>query len=184
MSAMSDPMGGMDEQLQRLVERAGSKLEPEEFLRKVGRLIQESGELLTPEVAALAVLDELDLAPAAPLVAPAYAKILAPEDLEPGLDGVIVEGTLLGLEPTRTFTKKDGSVGFVTNARIEGDHGVYNVTLWDEHIQGLVGIEPGTQVLLSGLYTKERQGEVEVHTGRDASVGLPNENGNREDGSN
>lgn len=162
--------GEMSEELEAAIERASESVGEREFLEKVGELVRESGQLLTPETAALTVLDELDLAPEAHLVAPEYAKVLAPEDLEPGLDGVIVEGELIGMEPTRTFTKKDGSTGFVTDARIRGEDGIYEVTLWDEHIQELVGQEPGTRVRMDGLYTKERNGEVEVHTGRDAKV--------------
>ncbi len=162
--------GSFSEEMASLVERARVEMDEREFLERVGELVQASGDLLDPEVAALTVLDEHGLAPEAHLVAPDYAKILAPEALEPGLDGVIVEGTLLGMEPTRTFRKKDGSTGFVTDARIKGDKGVYEVTLWDEHIQALVGEEPGTPVRMDGLYTKEHRGEVELHTGRDARV--------------
>lgn len=166
---------GASQEIEDAVERASEAMEKREFLERVGELVQASGDLLDPEVAALTVLDELGLAPKAQLVAPDYAKVLPPEDLEAGLDGVIVEGTLLGLEPTRTFRKKDGSTGFVTDARIKGEHGVYEVTMWDEHIQALVGVDPGTPVRLDGLYTKERNGQVEVHTGRDARIRVVDE---------
>lgn len=163
-------LGGTSEALAEAIDRASEVMDEREFLEQVAELVRESGELLNPETAALTVLDELGLAPEAQLVAPSYAKVLAPEALEPGLDGVIVEGRLLGIEPTRTFQKKDGSTGFVTDARVRGEKGVYEVTMWDDHIQELVGVEPGTRVRLDGLYTKERRGEVEVHTGRDARV--------------
>lgn len=163
-------LGRPSEELEALLERARDVTDEREFLEEVGELVQTSGQLLTPEVAALTVLDEMDEAPEAQLVAPSYAKVLAPEDLEAGLDGVIVEGELLGLEPTRTFQREDGSTGFVTEARIRGEKGIYQVTMWDEHIQELVGTDPGTFVRMDGLYTKARRGEVELHTGRDARV--------------
>lgn len=170
MSFGSSGFGDVSDELEESIERATEVMDEREFLERVGRLVRRSGELLTPEVAALTILDEEGLAPEATLVAPSYAKVLAPEQLEPGLDGVIVEGELLGLEPTRTFQKNDGSTGFVTDARIKGEKGIYEVTMWDDHIQALVGEDPGTQIRMDGLYTKERNGEVELHTGRDASV--------------
>jgi ssDNA-binding replication factor A large subunit len=162
--------GRHSEELERLVERAGEVTDERDFLDRVGQLVQQSGDLLEPETAALAVLDEMDQAPDAENVAPSYAKMLAPEDLEPGLDGVIVEGKLLGMEPTRTFQRDDGSTGFVTDARIKGEQGIYTITMWDEHIQQLVDVDPGEFVRMVGLYTKEHRGDVELHTGRDAQV--------------
>lgn len=162
--------GRPSEELEDLIERAEEVTDERSFLEEVGELVQRSGDLLSPEVAALTVLDELDAAPEAQLVAPDYAKVLAPEDLEAGLDGVIVEGELLGVEPTRTFQRDDGSTGFVTDARVKGEKGIYEITMWDDHIQAIVGVEPGTFVRFDGLYTKERRGEVELHTGRDARL--------------
>ncbi len=166
-------MGTLDrtsEELEEAAKQASSAIGKRDFLKRVGEIVQESGGLLDPEVAALVVLDELGLAQPAEIVAPHYAKVLPPEDLEPGLDGIVVEGKLLGMEPTRTFSKKDGGTGFVTNARVKGEHGIYHITLWDDHIKSLVGIEPGTQIRMDGLYTKERDGTVEAHTGRDAVI--------------
>jgi len=163
-------LGRHSEELEELIERAEQQTDKRSFLEEVGELVRASGELLTPEVAALTVLDEMDAAPHAELVAPDYAKVLAPEDIEPGLDGVIVEGELLGVEPTRTFQRDDGSTGFVTDARVKGDKGVYEITMWDDHIQDIVGVDPGTFVRFDGLYTKERRDEVELHTGRDARI--------------
>jgi hypothetical protein len=162
--------GRPSEELQELIERAEEVTDERSFLEEVGELVKQSGELLTPEVAALTVLDEMDHAPEAQLVAPDYAKVLAPDELEPGLDGVIVEGELLGVEPTRTFQRDDGSTGFVTDARVKGEKGIYEITMWDDHIREIVGTEPGTFVRFDGLYTKERRGEVELHTGRDARI--------------
>jgi len=166
----SASFGRPSEELAELIERAEEVIDERSFLEEVGELVQASSELLTPEVAALTVLDEMDEAPEAQLVAPDYAKVLAPEDLEAGLDGVIVEGDLLGVEPTRTFQRDDGSTGFVTDARVKGEQGIYEITMWDDHIQEVVGVDPGTFVRFDGLYTKERRGEVELHTGRDARV--------------
>ena len=165
----------LSEEMEAAVERASQEVPATEFLEAVGDLVRASGNLLEPEVAALAILDELGLAQAAEVVAPEYAKVLAPEDLEPKLNGIVVDGTLLGLDPTRTFRRKDGSMGFVTNARVRGELGIYNITLWDEHIKGLVGVEPGEQVRLMGLYTKERNGQIELHTGRDCRISLPDD---------
>lgn len=175
MRAGGPGQGGLPEAVQEAAERASEVVDEREFYERVGKLVQESGDLLEPEVAAFAVLDELGVGEEPPMVAPEYAKILAPEALEAGLDGVIVEGTLLGMEPTRTFDKDDGSTGFVTDARIKGEQGVYEVTMWDEHIRALVGVDPGTPVRLDGLYTKEHRGQVELHTGRDARVRVLNE---------
>lgn len=166
----ADVFGHPSEEMEELVERASQTMSEREFLEEVGQLVQESNNLLTPEVAALVVLDERDEAPEAHLVAPSYAKVLAPDELEAGLDGIIVEGELLGMEPTRSFQRDDGSTGFVTDARVRGEEGIYEITLWDGHIQALVGTDPRTFVRFDGLYTKEHRDQVELHTGRDARV--------------
>lgn len=160
----------LSEELRPALEKARSSIGHQALLERIGELLAESGELLTPEVAALVVLDELGLAPEAAEVAPVYTKELAPDELEPDLDGIFLEGTLQELRPTRSFARSDGSRGFVTTCEVEGARGRYTVTLWDEHIQPFIGLPRGARVRLEGLYTKERQGSLELHTGRQAVV--------------
>ena len=70
--------------------------------------------------------------PPGALLVPIFGAVqLDPSAPAAGLNDVEVEGRLLGLEPSRSFLRRDGGRGFVARARVETDRGAVEVTLWD-----------------------------------------------------
>ena len=165
-----DAMGGPSDELVEAIERAKPRASHDVFLERIGELLREVGGLLDPETAALLVLDELGLDHDPGPIDPLGQAELTPDSLEAGLDGILLQGSLRHLAPTRTFGRSDGSRGFVTTARVETEGGSFEVTLWDDHIRTLMGVPPGSRVRLEGLYPKERHGQIELHTGRQARI--------------
>jgi len=87
-----------------------------------------------------------------------------------GLNGVDVRGVILELQPVRTFSKRDGSVGKVTNVMIGDETGRVRVTLWDDLAENVVDFVSGDVLDIKNGYTRERYGRLEVHVGNRGSL--------------
>ena len=82
-----------------------------------------------------------------------------------GLNGVDVSGVILEVDPVRTFSKRDGSVGKVTNVTIGDETGRVRVTLWDDIAENVADFVSGDVLGIKNGYTRERFGRLEVHVG-------------------
>ena len=82
-----------------------------------------------------------------------------------GLNGVDVSGVILEVDPVRTFSKRDGSVGKVTNVTIGDETGRVRVTLWDDIAENVADFVSGDVLDIKNGYTRERFGRLEVHVG-------------------
>ena len=82
-----------------------------------------------------------------------------------GLNGVDVSGVILEVDPVRTFSKRDGSVGKVTNVTIGDETGMVRVTLWDDIAENVADFVSGDVLDIKNGYTRERFGRLEVHVG-------------------
>jgi replication factor A1 len=82
-----------------------------------------------------------------------------------GLNGVDVSGVILEVDPVRTFSKRDGSVGKVTNVTIGDETGRVRVTLWDDIAENMADFVSGDVLDIKNGYTRERYGRLEVHVG-------------------
>jgi replication factor A1 len=87
-----------------------------------------------------------------------------------GLNGVDVSGVMLEAEPVRTFSKRDGSVGKVTNVTIGDETGRVRVTLWDDIAENVADFVSGDVLDIKNGYTRERYGRLEVHVGNRGSL--------------
>jgi replication factor A1 len=87
-----------------------------------------------------------------------------------GLNGVDVRGVILELQPVRTFSKRDGSVGKVTNVMLGDETGRVRVTLWDDLAENVVDFVSGDVLDIKNGYTRERYGRLEVHVGNRGSL--------------
>jgi len=65
----------------------------------------------------------------------------------------------------RTFSKRDGSVGKVTNVTIGDETGRVRVTLWDDIAENMADFVSGDVLDIKNGYTRERYGRLEVHVG-------------------
>jgi replication factor A1 len=67
-------------------------------------------------------------------------------DLLPGLNAVEMSGVVLEVGSVRTFTKRDGSVGKVSNITIGDETGRVRVTLWDDMAENVIDFVSGDVV--------------------------------------
>ncbi len=87
-----------------------------------------------------------------------------------GLNAVEISGVILDVGSVRTFSKRDGSVGKVSNITIGDETGKVRVTLWDEMAEKAVDFVAGDVVDITNGYTRERYGRLEVHVGSRGSL--------------
>ena len=91
-------------------------------------------------------------------------------DLMAGLNAVEISGVILDVGPARTFSKRDGSVGKVSNVTIGDETGRVRVTLWDDLAEQAGDFVSGDVVDITNGYTRERYGRLEVHVGSRGSL--------------
>lgn len=82
-----------------------------------------------------------------------------------GLSGVDISGVVLDVEPARTFSKRDGSVGKVAGISIGDKTGTIRVTLWDTMAEKASDFSRGDVLKVTNGYTRERYGKLEIHVG-------------------
>jgi ssDNA-binding replication factor A large subunit len=101
-----------------------------------------------------------------------YNQNLSAKHLLAGLNDVSVEGRLLAIFPSRTFTKAEKSGKFATLLLADGD-GVLRAVLWDERADMVDSgqIKTNQIVCLRHGYTKaDRNGKVEMHLGSKSQI--------------
>jgi replication factor A1 len=92
------------------------------------------------------------------------------EDLSLGLSDVNCKGQVLDTESVRTFDRDDGSEGQVANLTLGDPTGRLRVTLWDEMAERATALSPGATVEVVDGYTRERDGDLELHVGERGAV--------------
>lgn len=75
-------------------------------------------------------------------------------EIKEGMNGINVLGKVLDLGKVRTFARKDGSSGKVTNITIGDDTGKIRVTLWDAKAEN-PGVKVGEIVEVMNAYARE-----------------------------
>lgn len=92
------------------------------------------------------------------------------EDLRLGQSNVNLIGRVLSTEPVRTFDRDDGSEGQVANLVVGDETGRVRVTLWDGTAEEVTALANGETVELIDAYTRERDGDLEVHLGESSRI--------------
>jgi len=89
-------------------------------------------------------------------------------DIKPGMN-VNVVGTIISKNGSRSFVRKNGSTGFISNIMINDGTGSSRVVLWDERAKETVKFEIGDNIEIRDGYTKQNNG-VEVHVGSSGKI--------------
>jgi replication factor A1 len=89
-------------------------------------------------------------------------------DIKPGMN-VNVVGTIISKNGSRSFVRKNGSTGFISNIMINDGAGASRVVLWDERAKETVKFEIGDNIEIRDGYTKQNNG-VEVHVGSSGKI--------------
>ncbi|WP_227133275.1 single-stranded DNA binding protein [Halorubellus salinus] len=98
------------------------------------------------------------------------------DGLSLGLSDVNVKGKVLDTESVRTFDRDDGSEGKVANLVLGDETGRVRVTMWDGQAETVNEVAAGDSVEVVDGYTRERDGDLELHVGeRGAIEGLDEE---------
>ena len=92
------------------------------------------------------------------------------EDLSLGLSDVNLRGRVLSTDSVRTFDRDDGSEGRVSNLTLGDPTGRVRVTLWDERADRATELEAGESVEVVDGYTRERDGDLELHVSSRGAV--------------
>jgi len=92
------------------------------------------------------------------------------EDLSLGLSDVNVKGSVLDTESVRTFDRDDGSEGRVANLVLGDETGRVRVTMWDGMAETVEDVDAGDSVEVVDGYTRERDGDLELHVGERGAV--------------
>ncbi|HEX2022182.1 MAG TPA: hypothetical protein VHH36_05675 [Candidatus Thermoplasmatota archaeon] len=75
-------------------------------------------------------------------------------------------GTFLGVTPTRSYRKPDGSAGFVCDLDVETEAGRARVVAWDEAVRAARALKPMSRVAVENVVPKARGAATEWHTTR------------------
>ena len=78
-------------------------------------------------------------------------------------DENIVRGKLIEIEPTHAFFKDNGEFGFVTKIKIMENTVVKKISVWDEKVKEIQKYRIGTQIEITNLDTREKNGKKELH---------------------
>ena len=87
-------------------------------------------------------------------------------ELQNGMRGIAITGEVTETRDPRTFNKF-GKEGKVQEVVIKDDSGEGILVLWNEQAETL---SVGDKVRVSGAYTKEFRGDVQVHISRQGSL--------------
>ncbi len=83
-------------------------------------------------------------------------------DLKADMRSIEIELTIVEIEETRAYTRKDGQEGKVTTAIGEDDSGRVKVSLWDADIER---VKVGNKIKITNGYSRLFRDEVQVSSG-------------------
>ena len=78
-------------------------------------------------------------------------------------DGKNIMGTLADIEPTRTFFKDSGEIGFVTTIKIKDKSSTRTLTVWDEKVKEIRCFKKGDLLEITGIDIRNKNGKNEEH---------------------
>ncbi len=145
-------------------------LQEDQLKELVKRRREETSRLLTEEGAAHIVAYELGVALRRENGFETEIRI---EDLTPGINDVSISGRVLLVEPTRTFTRKDGTEGRVKRILLGDPTGVVDVAIWDDKtdIVEKEEIEPDQTIrILHGYVREGLNGPPEINVGKRGDI--------------
>lgn len=145
-----------------LYERVKDLLAPEEYDAKVQAAIEEWGGLLDRDAASMLVVERLGRS---------VATFAAISKLEEGSEASL-RAEVVGISPTREFTRQDGSSGRVVNLELRDESGFCRFPLWDEDVslveRGRIRI--GARVRALDCYVRRTNWGLEVTRGKFGSL--------------
>lgn len=91
-------------------------------------------------------------------------------DLRPGMEKVDLKIRVIGLEEPRHVTTYTGVEHVLVEGEIEDETGGSVLTVWNDLIRQLNGVEIGSTVELRNCFITSFQGVLHVNVGRDSEI--------------
>jgi len=88
-------------------------------------------------------------------------------DLKPGMNNVDIKAKITELTEPREIMTKFGTVTTLTEATLEDDTGSIKMVLWGKQSEG---IENGSEVEITGGFTKEFRDVLQLGIGRNGLI--------------
>ncbi|MDI6859261.1 MAG: OB-fold nucleic acid binding domain-containing protein [Methanocellales archaeon] len=89
-------------------------------------------------------------------------------DIASGMSGINIIGKVLSTGETRTFSRKDGSEGYVCGLTIGDETDRIRVVLWNDHTKEKFAI--GDVIEITNGYSRENYGRTEIHLDRHGKI--------------
>src|SRR3989338_4906845 len=155
----------LNELLKKISSESG--LDEREVMDKIEEKRAELSDLISEEGAAYIVAKELGIS------------VVKQERLDiahviPGMQNVDVVGKITRLSPIREFSTERGS-GKVTNVTIADETGSVRLSLWNDEIKSLEGIEASDTIRVKGYVKEDNLGNPEIRIGRYGSLAKSDE---------
>jgi replication factor A1 len=133
-----------------------------EFEENITTIQQDFGDLIDEDAAAFLIVDKLGYN---------KANVMQLADVHPGQEAT-VQGIITGIQPIRTFTRKNGRQGKVANILISDKTGSLPVVLWNEDTSRVESGEfkLNMHIKIINGYTKQGRNGVELHVGRWSTI--------------
>ena len=74
-----------------------------------------------------------------------------------------IKGELLEKQPTRSFFKDSGEIGFVRNIKIKTEDDEINLTIWDKKVKEIQKIKTGDKIEISNFDLRDKNNKKEIH---------------------
>ena len=91
-------------------------------------------------------------------------------ELRPGMEDVELEVELMSLEESREVTTYSGLEHTLVEGVVSDGSTEMGLTIWNEKIEELQGIEAGDALRLVGCFITSFKGELSVNVGRDSFI--------------
>lgn len=82
----------------------------------------------------------------------------------------MIDGKLVGMEPTRAFFRDNGDFGFVAKIQIENKDGIQTLSVWDEKVKEIQKFKEDDTILIENIDFRQRNGETEIHVNGKATI--------------
>lgn len=90
--------------------------------------------------------------------------------LRPGMENVDLEVTLIRLDEPRNVTTYTGIEHVLVEGRVEDETGGAVLTVWNDQIRQLDGVEIGSTATLRNCFITSFQGIIHVNVGRGSEI--------------
>ncbi|KHO47528.1 MAG: replication factor A1 [archaeon GW2011_AR5] len=155
----------LNELLKKISSESG--MDEREIMDRIEEKRAELSDLISEEGAAYIVAKELGIS------------IVKQERLDishviPGMQNVDVVGRITKLSPVREFSTEKGS-GRVANVTIADETGSVRLSLWNDEIKSIEGMETGDTIRVRGYVKEDNLGNPEIRIGRYGAIAKSDE---------